>query len=272
MNIIFSSIHLQNGPLRLKPVRRNLRLRRMPFTPGSMGSQQQRYLIRRIKRSTNQNENPFTSHYLPFDEIYPARSYETRYKGTDKKKNRPKSKSIKPKNSEVVSDTEVDDLADDRFFLHQVRRDKRLRNHTLKKDVEVFDINQMRKFGESAEDRTTTTLRPIPIDTDGDDDTSEEGITNNSTLLSSEEDEVEEKNYELIQNSKKLSKNAKFKTDRIERTTGRNTRRKQTKKCYECEKTDLSEEVDDIDDSIESDKEHYKGIDSYDSRKSARRG
>lgn len=159
------------------------------------------YQLRRIKRSATENKNPYLSHYLSFDDYYNRPVYETRYKGNSDSR---RSKSSKP--SSTTLDKELEDLADDHFFHDQVRQDRKLKNHPLKKDVEVFDVRQMKQFGESAEDKS-------------------KGGKNFGAS--------DERNYEFVHDSKKLGKNEKYKNFGY-------------KKCVECESLDNATDSDEF--------------------------
>lgn len=240
---LFVNNYLQNDPLPLRKHKRHLRPRRMhsPNVPPFMQQQQRRfYQLRRSKRSTsteNENESASSMTYASFVKHYDP-VYETRYKGNpDTIKNR-KNKSQKPVLPKFES--ELEDLADDHFFHDQIRRDRKLRDHSLKKDVEVFDLKQMRRFGESAEDKTTD--KPVIL--------IKKGVGS------------DEKNFEFVHDAKKLGKNAKFRFD-LEREL-------KSLKCVECESFDSVPESAEVE-SNERDQEKAKIIDDFQRRVIGRR-
>lgn len=172
----------------------------------------------------------FVKHYEPV--------YETRYKGnadTSKRRSNKSQKHQPSPPSSTPKSSELEDLADDHFFHDQIRRDRKLKDHTLKKDVEVFDLKQMRRFGESAEDKTTD--KPVILKDVG---------------------SSKEKNFEFVHDAKKLGKNAKYRFD-LEKELS-------SLKCVECESLDSIPESGEEIEGQDKDKEKVKIIDDFQRR------
>lgn len=119
-----------------------------------------------VKRSSIDDQA--SAEYRPFGEFY----------AFPKEKRGKKRPQATPK----TSDDEQLELANDDFFFKQIRRGKQLLDHPLKDDVEVFDVESMQKFGESAEEKS----KPI-----------------NETTK-------KQVNFEFIQEPKQLDKNSKY--------------------------------------------------------------
>lgn len=207
------------------------------YTPNLPPFKQQRrfYQMRRIKRSNEpekENEGASSMTYASFVKHYDP-VYETRYKGAPDSSTKRRNKSIKEQTSPPKKhDSELEDLADDHFFHDQIRRERKLKDHTLKKDVEVFDLKQMRRFGESAEDKSTD--KPVIV---------KKGTGS------------EEKSFEFVHDAKKLGKNAKFRFDLEKELRGL--------KCFECDSLDSVPESEEVD---TKDQEKAKIIDDFQRR------
>lgn len=142
-----------------------------------------------------------------------------------------KSTKHKSKAKRPVKTPETDALADDDYFFKQVRREKELKDHSFKSDVELFDVAR-RKVPKPVEYHDSTYVKHEQND-----------------KMNSETDG--EKNYEFIQNPKNLGKNDKI------------AQKVKIPKCFECDSTVTGEQKENLE---QDDDQKVKIINDFSTR------